>query len=301
MEILHPLIAQMAAPRTPLDNYAYSALGSAIRRVWENKQHKATITDVYDLLRTGRLDADSEHERDLTRLAVALEPYTKHGVYARYFEGDATIQFQKDLVVLELEELKSKKDLQAVVLQLMMYKITQEMYLDRKRNNRERRMICIIDEAWDLMSNGSTSEGFIETGYRRARKYGGAFGTITQAVEDYYKSEATKAAINNADWLFLLRQKPESIERLGKEGKLTIDEYMKRQLTSVSTQHGMYSEIYVHSPLGSGVGRLILDPFSLLLYSTQPEDFVAIKRLTDGGLSINDAINTLLKQRGQRK
>ncbi len=292
MEMLLPLVAQMASPREPLDNYSYAALAAAIKRVWDAKGAAATISDVYDLLKTGRLSEDGEHERDLLRLATALEPYTRHGVYASYFEGEANIQFHKSFVVLELEELKSKKDLQAVVMQLMMYRITQEMYLDRSK-----RKLVIIDEAWDLMGSGS-SASFIEAGYRRARKYGGAFGTITQSVEDYYKNEATKAAIQNADWLFLLRQKPESIDRLGKEGKLHVDEWMKRQLSSVATEHGHYSEIFVHGPMGSGVGRLILDPFSMLLYSTRAEDFQAIKTLTDQGMSVIEAIETLLRQRG---
>lgn len=292
MEMLLPLIAQMASPREPLDNFGYSALAGAIKRVWDQKGKRATISDVYDLLRTGRLSDDGEHERDLLRLATALEPYTRHGVYASYFEGEANIEFHKDLVVLELEELKSKKDLQAVVMQLMMYRITQEMYLDRSK-----RKLVIIDEAWDLMSGGASSS-FIEAGYRRARKYGGAFGTITQSVEDYYKNEATKAAMQNADWLFLLRQKPESIERLGKEGKLHIDEWTKRQLSSVTTEGGAYSEVFVHGPMGSGIGRLILDPFSMLLYSTTAEDFQAIKTLTDQGMSVADAIESLLKRRG---
>lgn len=291
MEMLLPLLAQMASPREPLDNYSYSALAAATKRVWDLKGKRATITDVYDLLKTGRLSDDAEHERDLARLATSLEPYTRYGVYASYFEGEANIQFHKNFVVLELEELKSKKDLQAVVMQLMMYRITQEMYFDRSR-----RKLVIIDEAWDLMGSGS-SAGFIEAGYRRARKYGGAFGTITQSVEDYYKNEATKAAIQNADWLFLLRQKPESIERLGKEGKLHVDEWMKRQLSSVTTEHGHYSEIFVHGPVGSGVGRLILDPFSMMLYSTRAEDFQAIKALKEQGASLVDAIDTLLMQR----
>jgi conjugal transfer ATP-binding protein TraC len=295
MEMLLPLLAQMASPREPLDNYSYSALAAATKRVWDIKGKRATITDVYDLLKTGRLSDDAEHERDLTRLATSLEPYTRYGVYASYFEGDANIQFHKNFVVLELEELKSKKDLQAVVMQLMMYRITQEMYFDRSR-----RKLVIIDEAWDLMGSGS-SASFIEAGYRRARKYGGAFGTITQSVEDYYKNEATKAAIQNADWLFLLRQKPESIERLGKEGKLHVDEWMKRQLSSVTTEHGHYSEIFVHGPVGSGVGRLILDPFSMMLYSTRAEDFQAIKTLKEQGASLVDAIDTLLAQRGAAK
>lgn len=292
MEMLLPLIAQMASPREPLDNYAWSALASAIKRVWEQYGKSATITAVYELLKTGRLAADGEPESELSRLATALEPYTRYGVYASYFEGEANIEFHRNFVVLELEELKSKKDLQAVVMQLMMYRITQEMYLDRSK-----RKLVIIDEAWDLMGSGA-SAGFIEAGYRRARKYGGAFGTITQSVEDYYKNETTKAAIANADWLFLLRQKPESIERLGKEGKLVVDEWMKRQLSSVTTEHGVFSEIFVHGPMGSGIGRLILDPFSMLLYSTRPEDFQAIKTLTRQGLSVAEAIDTILKQRG---
>ncbi|CAB1369088.1 type IV secretion system protein TraC [Denitratisoma oestradiolicum] len=291
MEMILPLIAQMASPREPLDNYSYTALGSAIKRVWDAKGRAATITDIYELLQTGRLSLEGEYERDLSRLATALEPYTRHGVYASYFEGEANIQFDKDFVVLELEELKSKKDLQSVVMQLIMYRITQEMYRDRSR-----RKLVIIDESWDLMGSGA-SGSFIEAGYRRARKYGGAFGTITQSVDDYYKNEATKAAINNADWLFLLRQKPENIERLGKEGKLSLDEWLKRQLASVSTEHGHFSEIYIHSPMGSGLGRLLLDPFSMLVYSTRAEDYEAIKRLREKGLSVSEAIEWLVIER----
>ena len=294
MEMILPLIAQMASPREPLDNYGYTALGSAIKRVWDAKGREATITDIYELLKTGRLSVDGEYERDLSRLATALEPYTRYGVYASYFEGEANIQFDKDFVVLELEELKSKKDLQSVVMQLIMYRITQEMYRDRSR-----RKLVIIDESWDLMGTGA-SGSFIEAGYRRARKYGGAFGTITQSVDDYYKNEATKAAINNADWLFLLRQKPENIERLGKEGKLSLDEWLKRQLGSVSTEHGHFSEIYIHSPMGSGLGRLLLDPFSMLVYSTRAEDYEAIKRLREQGLSVSEAIERLVIERASQ-
>jgi hypothetical protein len=59
----------------------------------------------------------------------------------------------------------------------------------------------LIDEAWDLMSTGS-SGNFIEAGYRRARKYGGSFFTATQSVDDYIKSDTAQAAFLNADWMF---------------------------------------------------------------------------------------------------
>ena len=151
MEMLLPLVAQMASPREPLDNYSYSALAVGHQAGLGSKGKAATITDIYELLRTGRLSTKASIERDLSRLATALEPYTRHGIYASYFEGEANIQFDKNLVVLELEELKAKKDLQSVVMQLIMYRITQEMYRDRSK-----RKLVIIDES--LGSDGQRIE-----------------------------------------------------------------------------------------------------------------------------------------------
>ena len=83
--------------------------------------------------------------------------------------------------------------------------------------------------------------------------------------------------------MFLLRQKPESIEMIDKLGQLTMDDGMKRLLQSLRTEHGAYSEVFIHSPAGSGIGRLIVDPVSLLLFSSRAEDFNAInaKRAAD--------------------
>ena len=39
---------------------------------------------------------------------------------------------------------------------------------------------------------------------------------------------------------------------------------------------GVFSEIYVYSPMGEGIGRLILDPHTLLLFSNRHEDNQAI-------------------------
>jgi conjugal transfer ATP-binding protein TraC len=49
--------------------------------------------------------------------------------------------------------------------------------------------------------------------------------------------------------------------------------------------------------MGSGVGRLILDPFSMLLYSTRAEDYQAIKTLTDRGVPVAEAIETIIERR----
>jgi conjugal transfer ATP-binding protein TraC len=306
-------------PREPLDGYRYATLGTAIKRVWTRLGREMTITDVHDLLASGRLDdsavsqmanaamatsptatspspatsPSTEGDRRLMDLAAMLQPYTRGGVYGRYFHGGTPIDFGNDFIVLELEELKARKDLQTVVLLIVMYRITREMYFSR-----ERKKIVIIDEAWDLLSGGATAD-FIEAGYRRARKYRGAFMSATQGVDDYHRHRAARAALDNSDWMFLLRQKPESIESMDRLGQLAMDDGMKRLIQSLRTEHGAYSEVFIHSPAGSGVGRLVVDPYTLLLFSSRAEDFSAIHAKRAAGLSIAQAIEAVLQERGQ--
>jgi conjugal transfer ATP-binding protein TraC len=297
MELLQPLLAQMVSPREALEGFQYSTLGAAIKKVWKTRGREMTVTDIYDLLATGRLDDEAngpsiDSDRRLKDLAAMLQPYTREGTYGKYFDSHATIDFSSDFIVLELEELKAKKDLQTVVLLIVMYRITREMYFSR-----DRKKIVIIDEAWDLLSGGATAE-FIEAGYRRARKYKGSFMSATQGVDDYYRNPAAKAALDNSDWMFLLRQKPESIEMLDKLGQLTMDDAMKRLLQSLRTEHGAFSEVFIHSPAGNGVGRLIVDPYSLLLFSSRAEDFGAINAKRATGMTVSEAIDAVLQDRG---
>ena len=297
MELLQPLLAQMVSPREALDAFQYSTLGAAIKKVWKTLGRDMTVTDVHQLLSSGRLDEESEGagtqgDRRLKDLATMLHPYTREGSYGKYFDGRASIDFSSDFIVLELEELKAKRDLQTVVLLIVMYRITREMYFSR-----ERKKIVIIDEAWDLLSGGASAD-FIEAGYRRARKYKGAFMSATQGVDDYYRNPAAKAALDNSDWMLLLRQKPESIEMMDKLGQLTMDDAMKRLVQSLRTEHGAFSEVFIHSPAGSGIGRLIVDPYSLLLFSSRAEDFAAINAKRAAGLSVSQAIDAVLRERG---
>lgn len=43
-------------------------------------------------------------------------PYAQGGAYVSFFEGEANIDFDNHFIVLELEQLNTKKSLQAVVL-----------------------------------------------------------------------------------------------------------------------------------------------------------------------------------------
>ena len=316
LEMLIPLFEQMISPSAPLDDYRRRQLGLHILSVWYDKAREATVDDLaYSLINNcekggpnpqaadeewvEKVRAMSHEERQafcdprIRDMGVQLFPYTSDGPYGRYFQGETNVNFESDLIVLELEELASKKDLQAVIMFLLMYRITQNMYLTRNRPK-----ICILDEAWALLSGGNSGD-FIETGYRRARKYFGSFCAATQGVGDFSMSRAAEAAFNNADWLFLLRQKPESILALEKSDKLVIDESMKNMLMSVKTVQGAYSEVFVHGgQMGHGIGRVLFDPFSLLLVSSKAEDFEAVKAYRQQGYTIVEALESVLADRG---
>ena len=292
LAILLPLLATMANPREPLDEVQYKSLGRAIKRVWDDKGNAATVTDVARQLATGRIDPDETPDQRLMDISTMLHPYTREGQYHRWFEGPANIEFTADFTVLELEELKNKKDLQQVVLLIVMYRITQEMYLSRTRKK-----VVIVDEAWDLFS-GESSAKFIEEGYRRIAKYGGSFMAATQGVDDFYKNASALAAFQNSDWMILLRQKKESIEQLAKSGRLALDDSVKRMISSLKTEHGVYAELFISSPMGQGLARFYPDPVKTLLFSSKAEDFNAIAAYVATGMSEPRAIKAVLADRG---
>jgi conjugal transfer ATP-binding protein TraC len=224
-----------------------------------------------------------------------LIPYTSDGTYGKWFTGTANINFSSNLVVLEMEHLAAKPELRAVVLMLLMYLISQEMYLGR----RDLPKVMLVDEAWDLLRSGATAT-FIEGLFRKARKYGAAIITATQSVNDYEASPASRAALENADWMFLLAQKPESIEALARTGKLLLDDGMKRDLKSVRRDGQRYSEIFIKcSDVPPTVGRLFADPYSALMGTTTAHEVQMIEDLQAQGFSLDQSINAILASRGK--
>jgi len=284
LPMLKPLVAQMASPSSPVSDIQSSFIEQALHHAWAKYGNEATITPVAEFL----LSHPDARAQDL---GVQLYPYTRDGMYARFFEGPATIRFDNPFVVLELGELNNKPDLQSVVLLILMMQIAQAMYL----GDRSVRKMCIIDEAWRLMSGGHAGR-FIEEGYRVARKHGGNFVTITQGINDYYRSETAQAALENADWLYLLRQKAESIQQLEKSDRLVMSDYMNKALKSVHTRHGQYSELLVYGPDGWSIGRLMVDPFSEKLYSTKAKEYGAIERMLAEGMTLEEAIEELVRR-----
>lgn len=286
LAMLKPIVSLMAAPKDGTNDLENAYIEQAIKGAWALKGRDASMTDVADFLKQAP-------DRLAKNLGQKLQPYTKAGIYGRFFHGPATVNLSAQMVVIELEELKERKDLQEVIVQMVILQITNKLYL----GDRQTPSHVVLDEAWDML-RGKQSGVFIETAARRLRKYRGSLVVGTQSVNDFYASPAAQAAFDNSDWMCLLSQKPASIKQLKESHRMTMDPVMEAMLTSVKTLQGKYAEVMIVGPHGYAIGRLLLDPYSLILYSTKPEDFTAVERLMDQGMPLDVAVEEVARRKG---
>lgn len=283
--LLKPLLAAMVHPTIDASDEEIAYLEMAAKAAWEEKGNAATITTVSTWL----LKQESPICKNLSHL---LYSYTKDGMHAGYFEGRCNIDLNNSFVVLELQDLKGRKDLRQIVLLVLMYQINEAMYL----SGREQHKSCVIDEAPDLFSGENKgAEKFVEAGYRQARKNHGNFVTSMQGVNDYFKNATTIAIYENSDIKIILGQTDETIDSIKKTERLSMDAYSERLYKSLRKTDD-YSECVIKMPSGLSVQRIILDPYSRILFSSKAQEFEAVNQLQAQGHSLNDAIEMVVSQ-----
>jgi conjugal transfer ATP-binding protein TraC len=285
VDVLEAVVAAMASPTEMLSDYQRAVLSRTMRELYERSGVAMTIDEIAEALKQN----DDERVRDI---GVRLYMFTTAGQYGRFFNGANTVSFARAFTVLEMEGLRNRKHLQRIILLMLIYAIQQKMYL----GDPGQKKLLFIDEAWELLSDGEAGK-FIEVGYRRFRKYNGAVVTITQSIADFYSSRVGEAILANSANMLLLGQRPETIDQLTSSGRLALEPFAIGVLKTVHTIAGVYSEIYARTDRGEGVGRLIVDAFTQLLYSTRPADRAAIRRYTEQGLSVSDAARAVIAER----
>jgi conjugal transfer ATP-binding protein TraC len=303
MAMLQPVLAKMASAHHRLDSTQYAALAVAAQAVFKQYGNEAAITPLRDMFKSGTLpnfDLDSPGIEDsLKRLAIMLTPYCRGEVYGDLMEGPNTINFDKRFIVLDTNGLKDKPDIHRVVQMISVFKVSRSFL-----SNRNERKKFIMDEAKSTLSDESDSDDpvmnqFVGDLYEQARKWGTSATTATQGIDHYYASKAAESCLNNSSFILMLRQSKEAIESISRTGRIVMNENMKRTLMSLRTEEGAFSEVYLHTQeLGSGVGRLVIDPHSLLMYSNRQEDNVPLDKYQAAGMSIDEAISQLLHDRG---
>jgi conjugal transfer ATP-binding protein TraC len=278
LAMLKAIVGQMARHVDRLSDTERGLIDSAVNRVWEAKGRGGAIDDVVAALKAeGNPQADD--------LAVAMYPFSGAGTYGRFFAGEASVDMSAGLTVFELSDLASREELRSVVLTAVMFLSSQTM----RRLERERPKALLIDEAWQMLRGGAMAD-FVETYSRTCRKYGASLITATQSLNDYYKSDGSRAALENSDWSVILQQKPETISDFAKHDRFEMDGYTEALLRSLKRNGSEYSDLLIKGPDTLAVGRLVLDPFSAALYSSSPQVFSAIEAHIAQGLSVEEAV-----------
>ncbi len=273
------LVGMMARQSGNISDEERSHIEKAIESVWRQYKNDTTITLIANHLES----SDDPVSQNIGQL---LYSYTKHGRYGNYFEPPCSLDFKRNLVILELGGLDGNKDLQRIVLKILMYQITNAMYYTPKHIPKS----CLIDESYELLSDHGAggSASFVNEGYRRAPKYGGNFITITHGLDDYENNQTAKMCYDNAYYKIFLGASKSTIDTLKKSSQL--DAFGERLIRSLKITNE-YSEFLMMCEENATVHRLIVDPFSRVLNTTRGTEVEALKRLTTGGMSLADAIS----------
>ena len=279
--MLAGVLGRMCRRRGAIDDIEAALIDEAVAAAWDEEGNGADLGTV-------RRGLEARDDRRAKDMATALGPWCPGGAMGRLFAGAETPALDRALTVFELAELKGRGDVQGVVLMLVVFLATQRMY----HGPRTRAKAIVIDEAWDLLS-GDDSRAFLEGAARRARKYRGALVTGTQSVNDYYANPAARAAWENSDWTIFLAQKDESVELLKQEKRIHCDPGMERALKSLTTAEGRHAELVLHGPDGWRLARLVLDPWSVALFSSRGPAFAEVEKLKAEGLTTARAIDRI--------
>lgn len=283
---------------------------SAIYWAYREYAGEADIDRIYEYLREYPKYADDSLNSDLestngnlrftddlqnisVNLAFNLQNFTSRGTYGKWFNGTSTLDIAKDdFVILELEELAAQPELFGVItLQLINY-VTSNLYL----SDRSQKRLIIFDEAWRFFKEGPMLKNVIEDGYRRARKYGGSFTTITQSLLDLKMAGGVGDVIQaNSAYKFYLESA--DFEKAKQEKIIDYEPFVMDLLKGVQNRRPNYSEIFVDSPGGQGVMRLIVDPYSYYIYTSDPDDNTKINSYIQNGATYAEAIEKIIMER----
>jgi conjugal transfer ATP-binding protein TraC len=307
-----PIIAQIAAQMAystseravPTDT-EIQLLNNAVKWAYDNEGEEAEIDHVYEYLRrypdrareSSVESANGGFSEELAatahKLAFNMREFARGGKYEIFFNGKSSFNIHDDeFVVLELGKLEHQRSLFNVAVLQVINAVTNDFY----RSDRSERKLVIFDEAWQFLRDSPIIQKVIEDGYRKARKHSGSFTVVTQSVNDLELfGRVGKVIYSSSAFKFYLQA--DDIEKAKNAKIIDYGDFEIALLKSVRQNRPKYSEIFMDTPFGSGVARLVVDPFSYWIYTSAPDDNKLIETIMkERHLSYEGAIEEILRR-----
>lgn len=309
LETTKAILLQMAFSNqasTP-NEIAHSLMMEAARWVVKQGSVEDGVDKVHSFLATfpnsldnGQGHWDEEIIRTARTLAFTMQDFVGDGPYAQYVRGRSTLDLSKDRwAVLELEGLSSRPSLFSVVTLMVINMVTQSLYL--KAGIDRVPTIILFDEAWKFLQKAGADTTLvaqvIAEGMRRARKYYGSFGVVTQSILDTAQfGNIGDVLRGNAQYKFYLQSGDYALAR--ERHLIDYDPFTTALLESVKSQRPRYVECFIEGgeAIGRGVVRVVLDPFSYWLFTSSAGDNKRIEQAVSAGRDYADAIEQLANE-----
>lgn len=298
IHVIAPIIVEMIFSATDTNPTVSEAtlIKKGVTWAYETKGTDAGIDTVHEYLANVQ-----KHDRTATEeickagltLAFNLTSYTSSGSYGRFFNGPSTFDISRDdFVVLELEHLSSNKELFRVVTLQVINAVTMDLYL----SDRETPRMIILEEAWQFLGESTALAKICEEGYRRARKYLGSFSVVTQSILDLKKFGSVGDVISaNSAWKFYLESS--DCSKAAAENLINYDPFVMEMLKGIKSRRPRYSELFVDTPGGTGVCRLLVDPYSYFCYTSNGTEINQIEDMVKQGATYDEAIERMVATR----
>ena len=266
-------------------------LEDALRATWEKYRGETTI----DLIAQWLSDYKGYAQNDANDLGFWLKRFTSHGSLGRHFNGKPNVDFDNPLITLELDNLqRSNTALFRVVFQMFSLFVTSNVF----KLPKDVRKLKVIDEASLLFKASTDIAETIEKDARTLRKAGGALAVATQNLSDFSTDTKTKGVFTQCAWLICLQQNKAAIEEARTAGLLTkYSEQQIEMMSAVESKKGKYSDFFLKTDNISTVGRFCADPYTKILFTTDPEEWGAVDRLIASGISEHEARLIVAKER----
>ena len=195
-------------------------------------------------------------------LAQRLDKFT-HGSYAGFTNAPTNVDIKNRLIVFSIRDLE--EELRPIAMYIVL-----NFIWNLVRSKLKQRLL-IVDEAWWMMKY-KDSASFLFGLVKRCRKYYLGVTTITQAVDDFLKSEYGRPIITNSSIQLLLKQSPTSIDTVAKAFDLTEGE--KSLLLEAAIGEGLFFAGLKHVAI-----KIIPSYTEDQIITTNPEQILEAKGL----------------------
>lgn len=264
------------------DHYKEAIIERAINKGVELYGEQLNINRLVEILHNIGSEVAEE-------LSGTLYPYSEEGVHGRYFKSGKTASFKEIMTIFEFEEIKNDPVLLSVILQVILMQITMQFLC----GDRSRRFALIVDEAWCIMN---FSSAFLENFARTVRKYGGSLVTCVQDYSSFTKGASQRAIFENSTWKAILMQDASGLEAF--KDSEQFKDYLPLIESIRKDAENKYSEVALFTNGLRVIGRLVVDPYTAALYSTEREDYYFLSQCKVAGMSKDVAIKELSKKYG---